>query len=78
MTTPVYSPGELVSDADRESAIETLRAHMLTGRLTAEEFEGRVGAAHSARTRGDLDAIRIDLPPSAVANQPAPDGDLSN
>lgn len=78
MTPPAYSPGELVSDADRERTIETLRGHMLTGRLTAEEFEGRVGAAHSARTRTDLDAISVDLPSSAVVNQPAPDGGLSN
>jgi Domain of unknown function (DUF1707) len=74
LTPPVCSPGELVSDADRESAIETLRGHMLTGALTAEEFEGRVGAAHSARTRADLDAVRIDLPPSQPVNQPASHG----
>ena len=74
MTPPVYRPGELVADADRENAIGDLRAHMLAGRLTAEEFEGRVGVAQSARTRADLDAIWIDLPPTAGTNSPVRDG----
>jgi hypothetical protein len=73
MTPAVHSPGELVGDADREIAIGDLRGHMLAGRLTAEEFEGRVGAAQSARTRADLDAIRIDLPASA-GTAAVPDG----
>jgi hypothetical protein len=58
----VYSPRELVGDADREQRIEELRGHMLAGRVTAEEFEQRVDAAHRARTRQDLDATGIDLP----------------
>ncbi len=66
LTRPAYSPGELVADSDRESAIEELRGHMLAGRLTAEEFESRIGSAHAARTRADLDAVRADLPHSAV------------
>jgi hypothetical protein len=57
----VYSPRELVGDADREQRIEELRGHMLAGRVTAEEFEQRVDAAHRARTRQDLDATGIDL-----------------
>ena len=61
MTVLVPSPRDLVADADREGVIDELRGHMLAGRLTAEEFEGRVEATHSARTRGDLDAIRTDL-----------------
>jgi Domain of unknown function (DUF1707) len=66
ITRPAYSPSEFVADADRESAIDELRGHMLAGRLTAEEFERRVGWAHAARTRADLDAVRTDLPQSAV------------
>jgi hypothetical protein len=58
----VYSPSELVADADRERAIEELREHLLTGRLTAYEFEERLATAHRARTRVDLDAVKIDLP----------------
>lgn len=57
-------PGERIGDADRERAIEDLREHMLVGRLTADEFEERLALAQRARTWGDLDAIRGDLPPS--------------
>ncbi len=59
---PVYSPSERVADADRERAVEELREHMLAGRLDADEFEDRLGAAHQARTRAELDAARTDLP----------------
>ena len=59
--TPI-SPGELIADVDRERAIEQLRQHMLAGRLTAGEFEERLGSAYAARTRADLDSVRADLP----------------
>jgi hypothetical protein len=62
LTPPVHSPEELVGDADREQRVQALREHMLAGRLTAEEFEERVGTVHSARTRGELDAASRDLP----------------
>jgi purine-cytosine permease-like protein len=58
----VYSPSERIADADREKAIEQLREHMLAGRLNADEFEDRLGTAHKARTRAELDAARTDLP----------------
>lgn len=61
-STAAASPDELVSDADRDQAIEELRGHLLAGRLSAEEFEDRLGAAHHARTRADLDAVRAGLP----------------
>lgn len=62
LTPTVYSPGELVGDADRDRRIEELRGHMLAGRLTAVEFEDRVDAVHRARTRQDLDATGLNLP----------------
>lgn len=62
MTPPVYSPHELVADADRDQTIQELRGHMLAGRLTPQEFEMRVDAVHRARTRADLDAVKADLP----------------
>jgi hypothetical protein len=62
MTPPVYSPHELVADADRDQTIQELRGHMLAGRLTSEEFEMRVGAVHRARTRADLDTAKDGLP----------------
>lgn len=60
-----YFPEELVADADRDSAVEELRGHLLAGRLTDLEFEERVGAAHHARTRADLDTVTTNLPRSA-------------
>jgi hypothetical protein len=70
-TSTVKSPRERVADADREGVLEELREHMLVGRLTPEEFEERLGSAHTARTWADLDAARIDLPMSPAALQEA-------
>lgn len=56
------SPDERIADSDRERAIGDLRQHMLAGRLTASEFETRVGSIHEALTRGDLQAVMADLP----------------
>jgi hypothetical protein len=67
----VYSPTERIGDADRERAIEELREHTLAGRLTAEEFEERLGSAHAARTRADLDAVSTDLPLSPPPHVPS-------
>ncbi len=53
---------ELVADTDRDRVADELRQHMLSGRLTTSEFETRLASAHAARTRGDLDAARADLP----------------
>jgi hypothetical protein len=50
------------SDADRERTAQLLREHHAVGRLTAEEFEGRVGKVFQARTIGELDALLADLP----------------
>jgi hypothetical protein len=61
-TAPESSPTERVADADREQTIEELREHMLAGRLSPAEFEDRLGSAHAATTRADLDAASIDLP----------------
>jgi hypothetical protein len=57
----------LVSDQDREYTIGLLRDHCVSGRLTAEEFEERVGEAWTARYATDLRrALRwlpVELPP---------------
>jgi hypothetical protein len=50
------------SDAERDRAVESLRAHAQAGRLTSEELDERVGAALAATTRADLDALERDLP----------------
>jgi hypothetical protein len=56
-----------VSDAERERLVEELHEHTVAGRLTAEEYEERLGAVYAARTRSDLDVLRTDLPVSTVA-----------
>lgn len=55
------------SDDDRESVAGELREHMLAGRLRADEFEERLAAAYAARTRGELELLKRDLPLSPEA-----------
>ena len=50
------------SDADRELIAERLRQAATEGRLNADELDERLGAALSARTYGELDAVVADLP----------------
>ncbi len=50
------------SDADRDRAAQLLREHHAVGRLTAEEFEGRLGQVFQARTLGELDVLLAALP----------------
>src|SRR3954452_20915466 len=49
------------SDADRDAVIELLKARTADGSLTLDEFAERVDSALSARTRGDLDVVKVDL-----------------
>ncbi len=53
-----------VADADREQLADELREHMLAGRLTSAEFEERLEGAYRASTRGELEALKADLPMS--------------
>jgi hypothetical protein len=50
------------STADRERAIDVLKAAFAEGRLDQEEYTDRVGLAHASRTYGDLGALVADLP----------------
>jgi class 3 adenylate cyclase len=50
-----------VSDADRDAVIELLKERTADGTLTLNEFAERVDSALSARTRADLDVVRMDL-----------------
>jgi Domain of unknown function (DUF1707) len=50
------------SDADRERTAQLLREHHAVGRLTAEEFDGRLDKVFAAKTLGDLDELLADLP----------------
>ncbi|HEY1688698.1 MAG TPA: DUF1707 domain-containing protein [Solirubrobacteraceae bacterium] len=55
------------SDAEREALIEDLREHTVAGRLSPEELEERIGVVYAAKTRAELDAVRADLPLTALA-----------
>ena len=57
--------------ADREQAIDTLKAAFAQGRLTKDEFDSRVGHALASRTYADLSALTADLPAGAPAPRPS-------
>ena len=60
------------SDAEREALVDALRDHAAEGRLSTEELEERTGAAYAATTRGELVALRRDLPGAGVPAQRTP------
>jgi Domain of unknown function (DUF1707) len=51
-----------VSDAEREHVGKLLQRAVGQGRLTVDEFAERMDAAMAARTRGELNAVLLDLP----------------
>ena len=50
------------STADRERAIDVLKAAFAEGRLSREEFEQRAGQAYRSLTYAELGALTADLP----------------
>ena len=50
------------SDADRERAVDVLKAAFAEGRLTGEEHVARVQRAYTAHTYAELAALSADLP----------------
>ncbi|MFD0005211.1 DUF1707 and DUF4190 domain-containing protein [Streptomyces sp. NPDC127178] len=69
-------PSMLASHADRERAVDVLRAGYGEGRLEHPEFEQRVSRAYTARTVGELALLVADLPqgpmPHPVPVMPVP------
>ncbi|KAF4407843.1 MULTISPECIES: DUF1707 and DUF4190 domain-containing protein [Streptomyces] len=59
------------SNADRERAVDVLKAGFAEGRLSQGEYEQRLGRAYQAQTHGQLQAIVADLPQGPVP-QPVP------
>ncbi|MGO9559640.1 MAG: DUF1707 domain-containing protein [Acidimicrobiales bacterium] len=59
-----FGPGSSVraSDAERSEVIDSLSQHFGEGRLDQEEFDDRLQRAMSAKTRGDLVPLLVDLP----------------
>ena len=50
------------ADADRDRVVEFLKLAYTEGRLSKDEYDGRVESALSARTYADLDQVVTDLP----------------
>ena len=61
------------SRADREQAVDVLKAAFVQGRLSKDEFDLRVGQVFASRTYGDLAALTADLPDSVTSAQPSPE-----
>ena len=55
-------PSLRASDEDRERLVAELNEHSVAGRLDTDDLEQRVRDAYAARTTGELDALRRDLP----------------
>lgn len=60
------------SHADREQAIEVLKAAFVQGRLDKHEFDARVGQAFASRTYLELAAVTADIPPEPIPAKPNP------
>jgi hypothetical protein len=60
------NPTMRAASADRERAVDVLKAGFAEGRLTQEEYNERMGRAYAARTYGELAALTADLPAGAV------------
>jgi Domain of unknown function (DUF1707) len=58
------------SHADREHAIEMLKAAFVAGMLARDEFDLRVGQAFASRTCADLAVVTADLPAWVAGAQP--------
>ncbi|GAA2757391.1 hypothetical protein GCM10009872_27510 [Actinopolymorpha rutila] len=58
---PIHRPLR-VGDEERHACAEQLATHHARGRLSAEEFEERLGIALTAQTGGELGRLLVDLP----------------
>ncbi|SEC64528.1 protein of unknown function [Nocardioides exalbidus] len=60
-----------ISDADRERAMADLAGHYADGRLDHEEYDERLDAIWTARTRADLAVLFSDMPRPQAPQPPA-------
>jgi DUF1707 SHOCT-like domain len=58
------------SSADREHAIDALKAAFVQGRLDKDELDARAGQAFTSRTYAELAALTADLPAEPAAAPP--------
>ena len=54
------------SQADREQAIDMLKAAFVQGRLSKDEFDVRVGQVLASRTYADLNVLTADIPAGLI------------
>ncbi len=64
--SPGMSPAMRAASADRERAVDVLKAGFTEGRLSQDEYNERMNRAYAARTYGELTALTADLPAGAV------------
>jgi len=60
------NPSMRAASADRERAVDVLKAGFTEGRLTQDEYNDRMGRAYAARTYAELMALTADLPAGAM------------
>jgi uncharacterized protein DUF1707 len=60
------------SHADREQAIEVLKAAFVQGRLDKHELDARVDRAFASRTYLELAVVTADIPPEPIPAKPIP------
>jgi hypothetical protein len=71
MATAAGGQGRLrASHADREQAIDVLKAAFVQGRLDRDEFDLRVGRALASRTYADLAALTVGIPARLARARP--------
>ena len=61
-----------IADSDRERAMADLAMHYADGRLDHEEYDERLDAIWTARTRADLAVLFSDLPRPQVTYPAGP------
>ena len=59
------------SRADREQAIDVLKAAFVQGRLTKDELDQRVGHVLASRTYAELGALTSDIPGLVTSSEPS-------
>jgi hypothetical protein len=63
---PAMNPAMRAASADRERAVDVLKAGFAEGRLTQDEYNERMNRAYTSRTYAELAALTADLPAGAI------------
>jgi hypothetical protein len=67
---PLDYGGMRASTADRERAVDVLKAAFAEGRLDQSEYADRVGLVYSSRTYAELASLTADLPIGPLGTMP--------